>query len=129
MTSKRRTLIVRLAVLVFVSLASLCAQPYPDAASLLSRGAETLSKYHSYEYTTDMTMDISGMSIPIATTMLTQAVNPGKIRMESKAAGMNVALVVSDGEHSWTYIPFLKQYTKTDGSEGMPSVTESMWDV
>ncbi len=114
---------MRLALLIFVPLGSLFGQPFPDPAKLLSLGAETLGRSHSYEYTTDMTMDMgAAMPFPIVSSTVTQAVNPGKFRMESKAAGTEVTLVVADGEHIWMYIPFLKQYTKTDGAEGMQSV-------
>jgi TonB family protein len=118
---------VRLAFFVFVPLASAFAQPFPDAAKLLAQGAETLARHHSYEYTTEMTMDMgAAMPFPIVSSTLTQAVNPGKLRMESKAAGLSVSLAISDGEHFWTYIPFLKQYTKADGSEGMQSLVDEM---
>ncbi len=118
---------VRLAVLIFLPLISLSAQPFPDAAKLLAQGAETLSRHHSYEYITDMNMDMgAAMPFPIVSSTMTQAVNPGKLRMESKTAGVSVTLAVSDGEHFWTYIPFLKQYTKTDGSEGMQSLVDEM---
>ena len=117
---------MRLVLLVFVPVASLFAQPFPDVAKLLSQGAETLARHHSYEYTTDMTMDMTGAPISIVTSTLTRAINPGKVRIESKASGIDVALIVSDGEHSWTYIPFLKQYIKTDGSEGRSSLTDSL---
>lgn len=96
------------------------AQESPDAAALLARQADELQRYHSYQYTQDMTMEMKmpGMSVPgmsmpgMLTTTVIQAVNPGKTRMETKSAGIDM-LMITNGDQSWTYMPMLKQYTKT----------------
>lgn len=45
------------------------------------------------------------------TTTVMQAVNPGKLRMETRSAGIET-LMITNGDQSWTYLPMLKQYTK-----------------
>ena len=69
------------------------AQDAPDAASLLARQASELQRYHSYRLTQDMTMDMKmpGMAMPAMTsTIVTQAVNPGKMRMEMKLSLIHI---------------------------------------
>jgi TonB family protein len=103
------------------------AQDAPDAASLLARQASELQRYHSYRLTQDMTMDMKmpGMAMPAMTsTIVTQAVNPGKMRMEMKTSGMDAMLMISDGKDTWMYMPLFKQYSKmpAEGTEDMQSM-------
>jgi TonB family protein len=110
-----------------LTLVPVFAQPSPDAASLLAREASELKRYHSYQLTQEMTMDMKmpGMAMPATTsTIVTQAVNPGKVRMEMKTAGMDAMQMISDGKDVWMYMPLFKQYTKmpADGTEDMQSM-------
>jgi TonB family protein len=116
---------MRLAAFIFLPAVTLFAQTLPDAASLLLKGTAALGRYRSYEYTTDMTMDMTAVPFPIVVSSLTQAVNPGKLRIEFKAAGMLASLAVSDGEHVWTYDALRKQYTSANGPEEMQRVMSS----
>jgi len=112
-------------------LSPIFAQTPPNAAALLAGSASELQRYHSYQLTEDMTMDMNmpSMSVPsITSTMLTQAVNPGKMRMETRAAGMDAMLMISDGQRTWIYMPLLKQYSKMtpDGAGDMQSMMGGM---
>ncbi len=119
-------------ILGLLMLVPVFAQTSPDAASLLSRQASELQRYHSYRLTQDMTMDMKmpGIAMPAVTsTMVTQAVNPGKRRMETKTAGMDALLMISDGRNTWMYMPLTKQYSKlpsADSAEGAQSMMNAM---
>ena len=116
---------MRFAALLFVLAESLLAQPFPDVASLASRGAGTLAGHSSYEFTTDVTMDITGVPFPLVISTVTQAVNPGKLRIESKTSEIVMSLAVANGEHFWIYNALLKQYATASGLEEMQSVANS----
>jgi len=108
------------------------AQTSPDPAGLLTGSADELQRYHSYQLTEEMSMEMKmpSMSMPAMTsTTVTQAVNPGKRRTETKAAGMDAMLMISDGQNTWMYMPLTKQYSKLpagDNPEAGQSIMSSM---
>jgi len=112
---------MRLASLLIVSVLQLpaAAQGLPDGRTLLEREATALQSYSSYQYTEETTSQITMMGAPmsIPMTMQVQVVNPNKSRMEMKAGNITSAVVISDGDATWTYIPMLNQYSKSSGSE------------
>jgi TonB family protein len=112
---------MRLASLLIASALQLpaAAQGLPDGRALLEREATALQGYSSYEYTEETTSQITMMGAPmsIPMTMQVQVVNPNKSRMEMKAGNITSAVVISDGDATWTYIPMLNQYSKSSGSE------------
>lgn len=120
---------MRLVCFALVSLLSLSAQQSPDAASLLAESASALGKYLSYQYTVDTSMEMTVAGNPVSFTSISEvrAVNPGKYRIESKAAMTGDSMIVSDGVHTWTYLSELKRYTKkATGTAGMRSQMEEL---
>ena len=107
----------------FLILIQAFGQTSPDAAALLTRSADELQRYRSYQLTQETAMDINapGMAMPpMAYTTMMQVVNPGKLRMEMKTSGIDGMLAVSDGANSWMYMPMLKQYSKMPLDESGP---------
>lgn len=100
------------AMLLFVACAA--AQTVPDVGTLMKQSAAALKGRKTYQYSTDMTMDMEmdGHPTKMMMTSTTSAINPDRLRIESKASMGGGATIVSDGEFTWTYIPMLKQYTK-----------------
>jgi TonB family protein len=99
----------------FLMVVEAFAQTTPDASALLAHQSDQLQRYRTYQLTQDMNMNIAmpGMSMPAITyTTVTQAVNPGKMRMEMKVSGIDMMLVVSDGKQTWMYTALTKQYMK-----------------
>jgi TonB family protein len=115
---------MRFAALMFVLTGSLAAQPFPDVASLASQGAATFAGHSSYEFTTDLTMDITGVPFPLGISTVTQA-NPGKLRIEAKTSGIVMSLAVADGERFWIYNALSKQYMSASSREQMQSMANS----
>ena len=105
---------------VFVlSLLPLSAQQLPDAQTLLEREGNALQSYVSYQYTEETTMQMTVMGSPmnVPMTMEIHAVNPNKLRMETKTGNMTSSLMISNGDTAWMYVPILKQYSKLSGNE------------
>ncbi len=98
-------------VLGLLAASQVFAQTYPDAAALLAGREAALERYRSYELTADTTM----FQFPMTVTL--QAVNPGKKRMEIRAAGLVSTVLISDRESSWMYMPLTKEYSKTSASD------------
>ena len=97
---------MRAVYLTIVSLTALCAQQFPDGASLLKQSADAFTAYNTYEYTDTIATGAMEM------TMVHRGTRSGKMRVEMNIAGMGGALMVSDGEHTWMYLPMLKRYMK-----------------
>ena len=95
-------------VLGILILAPVFAQTSPDAAALLRQSVTALQQVRSFEIQQETILDAN---IPVMTTH-TQAVNPGKVRMEVKTAGITTAIMISDGNNAWMYIPIFKEYSK-----------------
>jgi len=99
-----------------LTLVPVFAQPSPDAAGLLERSGGELQRFHSYQLTQEMTMDMKmpGTTMPPMTyTTVTQGVNPDKMRIEMSMGGMGGLMrMISDGDDAWMYMPMLKQYSK-----------------
>ena len=118
--------------LSLLMLAPVFAQTSPDPAALLAGSADELQRYHSYQLTEEMSMEMKmpSMSMPAMTsTTVTRAVNPGKRRTETKAAGMDAMLMISDGQNTWMYMPLTKQYSKLpsgDNAEAGQSIMNAM---
>jgi thiol-disulfide isomerase/thioredoxin len=85
----------------------------PDAAVIFKQARALVTKYHSLQYDTEMTIETTGENQPIKMTSRgsTAIVNPGKIRIEKKTQGMAMILV-SDGEYTWVYNSLVKQYVR-----------------
>jgi len=113
---------MRLAYSVLIPLLPLYAQQFPDASTVLAQHTHSMDRYQTYQYTTDMTMEMNvagnPMKIPMTSTL--SADRQGRMRMEMGGmAGMGGSTMVSDGKTMWTYIPMLKQYSKTTGDSAM----------
>jgi thiol-disulfide isomerase/thioredoxin len=85
----------------------------PDAKELLKQTTEAFTLRRSYQYETDMVIDlvIGGNPVHVRLTTSLSVVNPGKKRIESRGQ-MGDTTIISDGEFTWSYVPALKQYTR-----------------
>jgi outer membrane lipoprotein-sorting protein/peroxiredoxin len=100
---------------IWLLLAAGAQAQQPEAATLLQQAGSAMKSHKSYQYSTEMTiqMDIGGKPMKMTISATTSGINPDKVRMESKTSmGGGGATVVSDGEFTWIYIPQLKQYSK-----------------
>ena len=116
---------MRFAVAVLI-LSPAFGQTAPDAATLIKQSKDALAGYRSYQIVQDMSMDL-GAASPMAgftMTMTSSIVNPNKLRMEMKTAGIDAALTVSDGTNAWMYMPMFKQYAKVPAES--PDMHEMM---
>lgn len=88
-------------------------QALPDAKNLLSQSGEALNKVRSYQYESQMVMDmtVAGNPVNVSLTNSVAAVNPNKKRVESKSQ-VGGAMLISDGEYTWFYSSALHQYVK-----------------
>src|SRR5262245_40418557 len=98
-----------LGVLLVAQVAS--AQSLPDAKQLLEREATALDAFSSYRYeeATTMTMTVAGMPVDVQMTTSATGVNPGKRRLATKMAGMDMQLMVMNGKDVWMFIPIINQ--------------------
>lgn len=105
----------------------LLAQQLPDANELLKQSREALKTRRSYQYETEMSIDmiIGGNPIHMSMTSSQAMVNPDKMRIESKSQ-MGGSTLVMDGEYTWVYIPALKQYAKKAAVRGPQALLESI---
>jgi TonB family protein len=110
---------MRLFSVIMLALLPLPAQDLPEGKTLLEREAGALKSYVTYQYTEDVTTQVTVMGNPVSvpTTMEMQVVNPNKIRMEMKTGNVTTSLLISDGETTWMYIPVLKQYSRFPANE------------
>jgi thiol-disulfide isomerase/thioredoxin len=111
---------MRLALVTMLAALSLAAQALPGAKSLLDQGTATTRKYHSFQYTSELEMDMNAGGHPVTMTIQssTWVENPGRMRVESTTQ-MGKTVLVADGAHTWMYIGALKQYVKRN-SVGTP---------
>jgi len=105
---------MRLATALLTLMLPLFAQTLPDAKDLLKQSGEAFNKLRSYQYESEMAieMTVAGKPVKMTVTNSTAAVNPDRKRVESKSQMGGGATLMSDGEYTWTYIPVLNQYTK-----------------
>ena len=99
------------------------AQSLPDAKALLEREATAFDAFSSYRFeeVTTVTMTVSGMPIDVQMTTAVTAVNPGKRRMATKMAGMDMQLLVANGTDVWMLVPMLNQYMHLSGNDSPPA--------
>jgi len=118
---------MRRIIAAFFLLSPLLAQQFPDAQELLKQSGEALKKYRSYQYETEMTIDMvsGGNPMRMSRTSSVAVVNPDKMRIESKDQ-MGGSTVVADGEYTWTYVPALKQYTKKAAVGNVSDLSKAM---
>jgi thiol-disulfide isomerase/thioredoxin len=102
-------------------------QRLPDAKELLKQSSEALTMRRSYQYETEMAIDIvmGGNPIHVSLTSSQSVVNPDKKRVESKGQ-TGETTIVSDGEFTWVYVPMLKQYTKKAVMGGPQAILQSL---
>jgi len=98
-------------------------QSLPDAKALLEREATAFDAFSSYRFeeATTVTMTVSGMPIDVQMTTAVTAVNPGKRRMATKMAGMDMQLLVANGTDVWMLVPMLNQYMHLSGNDSPPA--------
>ena len=119
---------MRLTIAAFLLLFPLFAHPQlPDAKELLKQSEEALATRRSYQYETEMAinMEIGGNPIHTSMTSSLAVVNPDKKRIVSKGQ-MGETTIVSDGEFTWVYVPMLKQYTRKAVMGGPRGALESL---
>jgi len=88
----------------------------PDASTIFKQASSITAKYHTLQYSAEMTVQMTSDVRPAIKTTTKSTVyrlNPGKSRIESTGA-----TIVSDGDNIWTYIAVSKQYTKTAAALG-----------
>jgi thiol-disulfide isomerase/thioredoxin len=123
---------MRLIAIVALTVAPLCAQQYPDGATLTKQAETAVKRYRSLQYKEEMTLETSfgGQTIKV-TSEASRAVlnpgpsNPGKTRMESKIQGTTM-LIVSDGESTWMYSSVRNEYTRKSAALGPAGIIAAM---
>ena len=111
--------------------------PAPDARTLLKETSAVLREHKSYQIDQKAIVDMQGTS-PIHIDMMVKmaVANPGNLRIETSGQ-LGGALIVSDGENTWTFVEGLKQYMKIPAATtpenlikslmpGMSDVTEQL---
>ena len=75
---------------------------------LLEREGNAFQSYVSYQYTEETTMQMTVMGSPmnVPMTMEIHAVNPNKLRIETKIGDITSSLMISDGNTAWMYLSF-----------------------
>jgi outer membrane lipoprotein-sorting protein len=106
---------------VFAAALALTAQAAdpPDAPALIRQSIRAAEAHASYEFESDMIMDMTVRGNPVRMTMSTSvsAKPPDRIRMTTKMP-MGEMLLVSDGQYLWTHVSAANQYTKKAVSDG-----------
>jgi TonB family protein len=104
-----------LGVLLLAQVAS--AQSVPDAKALLERETTALDAFSSYRYEEAMTVTVTaaGMPVDVQMTSSVAGANPGKRRVATKMAGMDMQIMVSNGKDMWMFVPILNQYLHVSG--------------
>jgi len=118
---------MRLMVIAALTLSSLCAQQYPDGATLVKQNEEAVKKYHSLQYKDETTMETAfgGQTIKVTSEISRAVLNPGKMRMDAKIQGMTM-LTVSDGESTWMYSSVRNEYTRKSAALGPAGIIAAM---
>jgi len=105
------------------------AQPrnVPDAKTLIENSETALQKSRTYQYETDMSIEMTIGDKPTKLTMTSSVTvaNPDKKRIESKGS-MGSTLILADGHFTYVYFAPLKQYTKTAAIQGPQRLLESL---
>lgn len=116
-------IVMRFACLALASLVPAFAQP--DAAGLIQKSSDALKKYGSFQYSEEMTMDLPAAG-GLSMTTLVRGVT-GKLRRDTKAAGVDAAIMITSGESTVIYMPMMKQYTRVKaGSEDEAAIVKDM---
>ena len=102
-------------------------QALPDAKDLLNQSGTALNKLHSYQYESQMAMEMSVAGTPVNVTLTSSAaaVNPDKRRVETKSQ-MGGATLVADGAYTWFYSSALNQYVKKAALQTPQSMLASL---
>jgi thiol-disulfide isomerase/thioredoxin len=123
---------MRLIAIVALTVAPLCAQQYPDGATLTKQAEAAVRKYHSLLYKEEMTLETEFGGQPMkVTSEASRAVlnpgpsNPAKTRRESKIQGTTM-LIVSDGESTWMYSSVRNEYTRKSAALGPEGIIAAM---
>jgi len=107
-------------------LPTLTAQTLPDGDTLVKQQQAAIKNHRSLKYEAEMNIEMTG---PMATKMTGQISmamqNPGKMRMESKVAGVSITMV-SDGETTWAYNSMSNQYVKQNAAMGPEGIVKMM---
>src|ERR1017187_10064808 len=76
-----RLLKMRLFVVAALTLSSLCAQQYPDGATLTKQAEAAVKKVHSLQFKDEMTMETAfgGQNVKMTTEASRAVLNPGKM--------------------------------------------------
>lgn len=117
---------------VFISLlcsaACLLAQTLPDAAQLLKDSAAGIKRHKTYQYTTEMKMEmnVAGKPMNLTVTGELSRATPDKLRIESNASMGGRTAIIMDGEFTYVYVAALKQYTKKAALGGLEGMLTSM---
>lgn len=117
----------RMIAAFFLLFPFIAQQKLPDAKELLKQSGEALTLRRSYQYETEMTIDIvlAGNPLNVSVTSSLAVVNPDRKRLVSKGQ-MGETTIVSNGEFTWTYVPPLKQYTKKAVMRSPQALLESI---
>jgi thiol-disulfide isomerase/thioredoxin/outer membrane lipoprotein-sorting protein len=118
---------MRFAMVAFLSLSALRAQQYPDAEMLTKQAESAVKRLHSMRVREETTTEANfgGQSIKTTLEMSQAVVNPGKMRMESKAQGLSL-IVVSDGEQTWVYSSMGNEYAHKMAVLGSEAMMDAM---
>ncbi|HEY2381902.1 MAG TPA: TonB family protein [Terriglobia bacterium] len=111
--------LMSLFLLFLLSLLPVSAQTLPDGRNLLEREPQAFQSLVSYSYTEETTMQATffgvGVTVPVMKVEV-QALNPGKLRIQTKLAADIDSLLIFDGDKTWTYTPGRNQYSKVPGN-------------
>lgn len=97
------------------------AQRQPEALDVLKKVESTYRSMKTFRAEGSVSIETAGqgmqqkMDMPMTLTM----VPPNKLRVENKAAPMNM-LMIFNGETLWMYLPLLNKYAKMDPSKFAP---------
>ena len=118
---------MKLATTLLALLMPLFPQVLPDAKNLLSETIDAFNKLHSYQYESQMVMEmkVGGTPVNITLTSSAAAVNPDKKRIETKSQ-MGGATLVSDGEYTWFYSTALNQYARKAALQSPQSILSGL---
>ena len=118
---------MRLVILAALGLSTLGAQQYPDADTLTKQAESAVKRLHSLRYQDEVTTDTSfgGQSMKATLEVSRAVLNPGKMRMESKAQGISL-VVASDGEATWVYSSMGNEYTRKAAALGPEGMMDAM---
>ena len=99
----------------------------PDGEGLAKQAEAAAKRFHSLQFVSEMTMEMSVAGSPVKITSETSEarVNPDKSRSETKAQGVT-SIRVSDGEYTWVYNSATKKYVKITAALGPAGVLATL---